>query len=196
MGDIGLRHDEQARRILVQTMDDPRPQDAADPRQIPAMMKQPADQRSGGMANGGMDNEPCGLVQDEQVSILIEDVQIHGFRFDGTRSGLGQVHIDRFPLFQPMAGLDLVPVDQDMSFFQGLADLRTGQGVEPVRQKQIETPACIVAVHHKPKRSLQIVATAIHRRNSASISSPATPAFKQPPESATAHREYPAAHGP
>jgi hypothetical protein len=102
--DIGLGHDQQARGILVDAMDDPRPRDAADARKLAtAMVQQGVDQRTIGIARRRVDDQPRRLVDHDQVRVFVNDRQrnILGHRFrrrrfrhaDGvrrTRRGLGR----------------------------------------------------------------------------------------------------------
>jgi hypothetical protein len=89
MGAIGFRHDQQARRILVDAVDDAGAFFATDARErVAAMMQQRIDQRAGGRAGGGVDDHACGFVDDDQIGILVEDRQGDGF-------GLGVVILGR-----------------------------------------------------------------------------------------------------
>ncbi len=40
-------------------------------------------QRPGPIAGGGMDGQPCGLHEHDEVMILVQDIQIHRFRRRG-----------------------------------------------------------------------------------------------------------------
>ena len=58
VGDVGLGDDQQARRVLVDAVDDAGPRDAADARQAAAaMVEQGVDQRAVEIAGGGMDDQ-------------------------------------------------------------------------------------------------------------------------------------------
>ena len=74
VGELGLGHDHDAGGVLVQPMDDPGPALAADPGElVAAMCQQRVDQRAVLVAGGGMHNQTCGLVEDDQVCVLIKD---------------------------------------------------------------------------------------------------------------------------
>ena len=63
VGDVGLGHHQQPRRVLVDAVDDARPGDPADARQrAAAMVEQGVDQRAVGIAGGRVDDQPGGLV--------------------------------------------------------------------------------------------------------------------------------------
>ena len=90
MGDVGLGDDEQARRVLVDSVDDPRPRHSADPAEPPgAMVEQGVDQRAVEIAGGRMDDHPRRLVDDEQMIVLEDDVERDVLRLVMCRLGLG-----------------------------------------------------------------------------------------------------------
>ena len=75
VGRIGFRHHQQAGGLLVETVDDPGAQDAADPREVPAVVEKGVDQRPARMAGGRMDDHPRRLVDDQQRCVLVENLQ-------------------------------------------------------------------------------------------------------------------------
>ena len=76
MGAVGLGDDQQAGGILVDPVDDTGPLFAADARQAVArVMQKRIDQRPRGRARRGVDDHPRGLVDDDQLAILIDDGQ-------------------------------------------------------------------------------------------------------------------------
>src|SRR3546814_1941453 len=77
-------------------MDDPRPRDAADARQLPrAMVEQRVDHRAVEIARGGMDDHPRGLVDDDQMLVLERDDKVHVLRDIMRGGGGGQADLDR-----------------------------------------------------------------------------------------------------
>ena len=69
-------------------MDDSRPRDAADARQLPcAMMKQRIDQRPVEIACGRVHHEACGLVDDQQMLVFEHDRQRDVLRLVVRRRG-------------------------------------------------------------------------------------------------------------
>ena len=74
--DVGLGDDQQARRVLVDAVDDARPRNAADARQrSAAMVEQRVDQRAVEIARRRVDDQPGGLVDDQQMLVLEDDRQ-------------------------------------------------------------------------------------------------------------------------
>src|SRR5271169_1167184 len=78
MRGVGLGDDDQPGSVLVEAMDDAWPPDAADSREArAAMADQCVDQRAGGMSRRGMDDEPRGLVDYDEMLVLVDDSQRH-----------------------------------------------------------------------------------------------------------------------
>ena len=76
MRDVGLGDDQQARRVLVDPVDDARPRHAADARQLAAaMVEQRVDQGPVAIARGRMDDQSGRLVDDQQMLVLEDDRQ-------------------------------------------------------------------------------------------------------------------------
>ena len=76
MGEIVLGDDHDAAGFLVEAMYDARPPDAADARQcIAAMVDQRIDKRTGPIAVPGMDHQPGRFVDDDEVSVLVENIE-------------------------------------------------------------------------------------------------------------------------
>ena len=68
---------QQAARVAVEAVDDPRPLDAGDPTpgRAVAVGQQRVDQRAAGMARRRMDDQPGRLVDDQQVVVLVDDAE-------------------------------------------------------------------------------------------------------------------------
>ena len=78
VGVIVFRHGQQSRRVLVDAVDDSRAQLAVDAGKIvPQGVEQAVDQGIVGVSGGGMHHQPLGLVDDQQIVVLIDDVQGH-----------------------------------------------------------------------------------------------------------------------
>ena len=78
MGVVVFRHGQQSRRVLVDAVDDSRAQLAVDAGKIvPQGVEQAVDQGIVGVSGGGMHHQPLGLVDDQQIVVLIDDVQGH-----------------------------------------------------------------------------------------------------------------------
>ena len=92
--DVGLGDDQQPRRVLVDAVDDARPRDAADPGQPPrAMVEQRVDQGAVEIARGGMDDHAGGLVDDDQMIVLEDDVERDVLRRVVQRGGGGDADL-------------------------------------------------------------------------------------------------------
>src|SRR5262245_43658736 len=68
---LGNHH--QARGAPIETMHNPRPLLAANAAEIRHVVKKGVDQRAARMTRGGMDDHSRGLVDDDDIAILIED---------------------------------------------------------------------------------------------------------------------------
>ena len=87
MGFVGLGHDQQAARVLVEAMDDAGPGHAADARQAwPAMGDERIDEGAVDIARARMHDEPRRLVDDDEGIVLIDDIERHRLRFAAWRS--------------------------------------------------------------------------------------------------------------
>ena len=86
MGAVGFRGDKQARGLLVKAVDDARPLDPADARKTPgAVVEEGIDDGSGAHPPCGMDQHRGRLVEDEEVSVLVEDLEGDGLWLHGGR---------------------------------------------------------------------------------------------------------------
>ena len=100
--DVGLGDDQQARRVLVDAVDDARPRDPADPGQrSAAMVEQSVDQGPVEIPRGGVHDQPCGLVDDQQMLVLEDDLERNFLRRIVRRRRFG--HLDA----QALAAVDL-----------------------------------------------------------------------------------------
>ena len=96
VGAVVLRGDDQPAGILVDAVDDARTRNAPDPRQLPsAMVEQRVDHRPVKIARGGMDDHARGLVDDDQMFVLIGDDQAHVLGDIVRRFGGGDANFKR-----------------------------------------------------------------------------------------------------
>ena len=73
---VGLGDDQQPRGVLVDPVHDARPEPPADARQrAAAMVQQRVHQRPVGRARRRMHHQPGGLVDDDEVGVLVDDVE-------------------------------------------------------------------------------------------------------------------------
>ena len=82
MGGLGLGDDHQTARVLVETMDDTGPANPADPGEVrTAMADQGVDERAVRVPRRRVNNQPRGLINDDQMCILKADVQRDRLRY-------------------------------------------------------------------------------------------------------------------
>ena len=164
LGIGGLGGDETPRRVLVQPVDDPRPLHSADPGEgIAAVMEQRIHQRAALMPGGGVDDHPLGLVDDQQVLILKEDIQRDLLRLRIRLRGLRKIQMDPFPRGQPPVLLPGFPLHQDAALFQKLLDPAAAEVRETQRQESIQTETGVLRrrgqypLHPRPPSPLRCV---------------------------------------
>ncbi len=146
VGDVVLGDDDEAARVLVEPVDDPRPPHAADAGQAgTAMGDEGVDEGPAGMARCRVDDEAGGFVDDDEIVVLIGDDEIHGFRFRH-RIG-GRRHVED----EPRPGGDLggriaqhAAVAADMAFADEVLQPRTRQVGEEPDEGAVETLAALV----------------------------------------------------
>ncbi len=114
MSPVGLGHHQEAGRFLVEPVHDAGPPHPADARQARAAMgDQRIDQRAGLVSGGGMHDQAFGLVDDDDVVILVDDIErdILARRLGGDR--FRHVDCDR------IAGGDMISGVADGGAFDG-----------------------------------------------------------------------------
>ena len=89
VGQVVLGHHEQPRGVLVDAVDDARPQDAVDAGQIPGVVQQGVDQGPGAGPRRRVDHHAHGLVDHQHIPVLIDDVQGNGLGLHLVGLGLG-----------------------------------------------------------------------------------------------------------
>ena len=105
MGHVVFRHQDHARSILVQPVDDPRPARAANTCQIGAVIQNRVDQRPVPIARGWMHHHARGLVDHQQIGILVQHVQRDRLRLGRVVLGRGEDDGDLFACRELMTGL-------------------------------------------------------------------------------------------
>ncbi len=92
MGGVGLGHHKEAGGILVKAVDNARPLHPADAGEaVAAMSEEGVDQRTPVVAGGGMDDKTGGLVDDDDVPVLEDNVE--GDVLGGGFGGHGRRHV-------------------------------------------------------------------------------------------------------
>ena len=100
---IGLGHHHQARRVLVEPVHDAGPLDAADAgERTLAMVQERVDERAGIVAGARVDDEARGLVDHDQLGVLMHDGERNVLRLRA--GGDGGRHLDH----DRLAGLHLL----------------------------------------------------------------------------------------
>ena len=106
MRDVRFRHDEEARRFLVEAVDDARPLHTPDPGEgIAAMVEEGVDERPIRISRAGMHDEPGRLVDDEEVLVLIDHRELDRFGLRLRRLRLGKREFDAVAGGDPEVGI-------------------------------------------------------------------------------------------
>ena len=93
VGRVVFGHDQQTAGVLVDAVDDPRPNHPVDPGEaLPAVVQQGVDQGAVWVPWRGVDHHALGFIHHQQVPVLVDDVQgeVLGLHFQG--GGIGQQH--------------------------------------------------------------------------------------------------------
>ena len=104
VGKVVLRHNQQARGILVDAVDNAGAQLAVDAGEaVPAVIEQGVDQRAVPVARRRMHHKPLWLVDDQHVLVLVGNIQRHGLGLQRHRLGLGRLKFIDGPGLRPVA---------------------------------------------------------------------------------------------
>ena len=142
VGLLGAGDDEQTRRISIQTVDDSRPLGVT---ACDAATQKRVDQRACRVSGSGMDDETGGLVDDEQMIVLVGDPKLDHLLFQGCVGEAARVDDHLFPAREPVALGEnhavhehRTPVDQPLGG-RARAELRErGQeAVEPLARRAL-----------------------------------------------------------
>lgn len=143
---VGLGHNQQARGIFVEAVDDAGPPDAADAGKArTAMGDERIDERACCVTGGRMDNEAGWLVNDDERFVLENDAQRHVLAFG--LGGLRRRHRngDGVSLFDPVTRLTYRPA-RDFDAAGANKPLQTGAGKtsEPFRQQPVQPRSALL----------------------------------------------------
>jgi len=109
IGGPAARHHHHTAGVLVQAVDDA---GAWHRRQLRCMCQQAVHQRTACIACPGVYHQPCGFIDHQEVRVLMDDVEPHGFGL-GTHSGIGNHgHDDGLTAQNPVAWPPLSAVDE------------------------------------------------------------------------------------
>ena len=146
VGPVIFRHNEQAGGVLVDAVDNARAKGTADPRKAAAAVVQyGVDHRAVRIAGCGMHHHALGLVDDQHIAVLVDNVQgdVLGHGVDGLRVGQADL--------QCLAAGDLVilfhrpAVQQHPLFFCQPLGGGAGQLLHPVGQKLVQAAAPVLS---------------------------------------------------
>jgi hypothetical protein len=120
-------------------VDDARPEDAADTRESRDVVEKRVDQRPARVARGGMDDDAGGLVEDEEVAILVEDCE-------GKVLGLGECalggrngHLEALPALEALRGAARAAIHEDAPGLEQTLDPRPTERGEARRDGPVES---------------------------------------------------------
>jgi hypothetical protein len=118
MGGIVLGHDHHPGCALVETVDDSRPQLAADPAEVGHVVQERVDQRSAAVSRPWMNYHAGRLVDDDQVPILEHDIERNVLGARSRRDWLGQGDGDDIAFSHRGVGLDRLDAsERDVPLF-------------------------------------------------------------------------------
>ena len=107
VGSIIFADNDTAGGVLVDAVDDPGTKNAVDPGQTPlAMIHDRVDKGTGVMTGGRVNDHILGLIDHQDVIVLIQDVQRNIFRENIGEHPDRQKNIDRLPSFDGRTGLN------------------------------------------------------------------------------------------
>ncbi len=140
-GGVVLGDDEAARRLLVEAVDDARPENAADAREPRDVVQERVDQGPPGVPGGRMDHEPGRLVEDEQVAVLVEDGERQVLGLGNGGRGWWHRDLDALPALEPERRAARPSVDEHPSGLEQRLDARPAERGKARRDRPVETLA-------------------------------------------------------
>src|SRR5262249_25524797 len=121
---VVLGDDEAARGLLVEAVDDARPGHAADAGQSLHVVKERVDERPSCVACGRMDDEPGGLVEDEEIAVLVQDREREILGLGDRRLRRGNGDLERLPSLETERWTARAPIDEDPASLEQSLDPR------------------------------------------------------------------------
>src|SRR6266436_2026250 len=146
VGSFGLGDDHQPAGVLVEAVHDARPPNSADSGQArAAMADQSVDEGAVRVSRRRMDNQSCGLVDDDQMFILEADLERHWLRGRRRVAILGQNYDEILAVADPPRGiLQRYACACDVAGFDQPLDPGPRQHRETERQHAIEAQTGLV----------------------------------------------------
>ena len=145
--------DEYAGGVFVQTVNDARPQLAADGPDGRTVIQQGIDQSAGRVAGGRVNNHPGRLVEDDQVIIFVEYIQGQRLRFHHRVSWRRYTTGDLILRLQPVTGLFRQAIDRNLAVLNQDCRLRARQGGYTRGNQQINTRPRIDGIDNDVKNN-------------------------------------------
>jgi hypothetical protein len=134
---LRARDDEQARGVAVEPVDD------AGPVLLPALgavLDQTVNERALSASGPGMDDDACGLVDDEQVLVLVRDAEIDA-RGPDPLSPLGRLELDLLAFLEAIALWPRRAVDGDAAGLEQALGVRAGSELLEAAEEPVEPRA-------------------------------------------------------
>ena len=145
MGRIGLRHHQTAGSILIQPVNNPGPLNSSNPRQLAlAVMQERIDHSPIGIARSWMNDHAMGLVDDNQVLILVQDTDGNVLRDMLQRHGFGDDYLDEIAVLHAVSGLGRLTIQGDVLLPDQGLDSGARQLLQTLCQIGIEPSAPLI----------------------------------------------------
>ncbi len=137
--------EEKPARILVEAVNDPRTRLSAYPgKALAAMVEEGVDEGSVGISRRRVNDEPCGLVDDDQMCILEADVERDLLRGRRGRRGFGESDEEILAaLYSHRRVAKGRAFENDMALFDKALQPRTRKPFEAAREKAVEALAAV-----------------------------------------------------
>ena len=115
------------------------------------VVEQAVEEGSGEVSVAGMDHQSGRLVDDDDIVVLVDDVERHGFGQQlGVVRRLGQQHADGVGRLDAVVRLDGFAVDLHAARFGGRLYLVARDGGEVLLQIAVDAEQLLSFVHHQP----------------------------------------------
>jgi hypothetical protein len=144
MGAVVLGYDHAAGGFFVQAVDDAGAQFTADAAEVVAVMQESVDKGTVWIPCGGVDDQPRGFVEHEDVCVFIHDVQRYVLGLDGHVFRRWDDEGDAVTGSQFGAGLAGVVVDLGVGTFDEVLEACAGEVWDFALQKAVQAGACAV----------------------------------------------------
>ena len=177
VGAVILGNDETARRTEVETMDDAWTFNASDSAEFArAVVEQGVDEGSVVMTGGGVHDQFCRLVEDDEIRVLVQDVErdVLGDEFRGPRRGPEEG--DDIAGTRRLGGFDEGAVDLDAAFEDEALDGGAGNVFEESCQMTVQAFAREALFEDEGVGLRHVQVLEVRRRDKTQVS--AMPAMK------------------